>query len=668
MGLAPQLAAVTAREAIEAGARLGVSAECALDAWAAGLRCQGEFQRGYRGAVEEKLAGLERPAVILIGRPYVAYAPEVNLSIPRKIATRGFTVIPADALPAEAPPNTRNVWHFTQTAMAAIQYARQSTGYYICDLSCFSCGPDAIMYHRLRRELDGYPFCFLEIDSHTAHAGIETRIGAFLDIVEERRTRNATSSGAQKKRPAPARLEHGPDRTWIVTGGGQRLDMNAPEVMHVPLSDGPEFAHAMMTGCYAAAGSRVVSAPATSDTILQCARRVCSGRECLPFLSMMGKVVRHLETRPPGEVTVFHLLEQEGPCQIGAWYDAAPAIFEQLGEQNAVVGWPAAKNNYLGQGDGFVSMKVAAFLLSDILAEIRSSLACLAKDPAAALDLVGEVERALVAAGTSGLLAVDRALREAAPRLAQIDLRQAVRRTPRVLLFGGINRVFVDSPVRRFFEQRGILSKTTEWSEFMCFVQSEDIIRRGLSRGQLAPAEQCSMPALLGDLCHRESRTAAVEAVRARVNISLIEVVDRRWRRLAEESGLLFSPYVPFADIQREGHKHVSLNGYTEAPTTIGRYAALLKLLAFDAYVNIGAFNCAPANTASAVIQSLSLRTDAPYAIIEADGGDLTASQLRQLETVAAQCVRRRDSAARLPPSVRDRRVALPLFARPKMG
>jgi len=48
------------------------------------------------------------------------------------------------------------------------------------------------------------------------------------------------------------------------------------------------------------------------------------------------------------------------------------------------------------------------------------------------------------------------------------------------------------------------------------------------------------------------------------------------------------------------------------------------------------------------VIESLSLNTDAPYAIIESDGGGLTASQLRQLETVSAQCVRRRtDSTLR---------------------
>ena len=115
-------------------------------------------------------------------------------------------------------------------------------------------------------------------------------------------------------------------------------------------------------------------------------------------------------------------------------------------------------------------------------------------------------------------------------------------------------------------------------------------------------------------------------------------------RRIAAESGLLFSPYVPFGDVEREGHKRISLNGYTEAPMTVGRYAAMLASGAFDGYVNIGAFNCAPSSTASAVIHSLPLRTDTPYAVIESDGDCITPGQLRQLETVAVQCRRRRDA------------------------
>ncbi len=88
----------------------------------------------------------------------------------------------------------------------------------------------------------------------------------------------------------------------------------------------------------------------------------------------------------------------------------------------------------------------------------------------------------------------------------------------------------------------------------------------------------------------------------------------------------------------------MSVNGYSEAPMTIGRYANLLASGAFDGDVNIGAFNCAPANAASAVIHALSIRSDTPYAVIESDGDCITAGQLRQLETVAVQCRRRREA------------------------
>ncbi len=66
----------------------------------------------------------------------------------------------------EAGPE-HDVWPFTLDVLAAVDYARRHEDRYVCDISCFSCGPDAILHHRLRTELEGQPFCFLEIDSHT---------------------------------------------------------------------------------------------------------------------------------------------------------------------------------------------------------------------------------------------------------------------------------------------------------------------------------------------------------------------------------------------------------------------------------------------------------------------------------------------------------------------
>jgi len=649
MGLSPRLAVVTQQEVVSLGARLGVSAGQSGEAWQRAMAHQAAFERTYRESIEEALSEITGPAVVLVGRPYAAYAPEVNLSVPRKISTRGFSVVPGDALSMEWRASQRNVWHYTQTAMAAVEYARRHGDRYVCDISCFSCGPDAIIHHRLRRELEGQPFCFLEIDSHTAHAGIETRVGAFLDIIEASRRHVATVTPA-KRRITPARLEYDGTRAFVVTGGatgsGRRLALDAPEVVHVSLADGPQFVSDIYAGFYDSIGWRWKDSPNTDAAALQYAKRVCSGRECLPFLSMVGKAVKYLETRPPGEVTVFQLLDQEGPCQIGAWYDAAPIIFERLGEANAVVAWPTPKNNFLGQGNKLGAMKVAAYVLSDVLAEMRSALRCLAKDRGAALALLGELEARLIAASHHGLWATERELRHAAQRLAGVPLRALVEQSARVLLFGGLNRIFVDGPVKDFFEERGILTKTTEMSEFICFMQAEEIVRLGFSHGRLAPVDQCSMTALLSELISGADRPAAMRALGARIRIGFIEMLDRRWRRIAAGSGLLFSLYVAFGDVEREGHKRISLNGYTEAPMTVGRYATLLESGAFDGYVNIGAFNCAPANTASAVIHALSLRSDTPYAVIECDGDCITTGQLRQLEMVAVQSRRRREGLA----------------------
>jgi predicted nucleotide-binding protein (sugar kinase/HSP70/actin superfamily) len=389
---------------------------------------------------------------------------------------------------------------------------------------------------------------------------------------------------------------------------------------------------------------RTAFPPNTDAQTLQYGRRVCSGRECLPFQAMVGKVVKYLETRPPGEVTVFHLLDQDGPCQNGAWYDAAPIILERMGEMNSVVAWATARNNYLGKGQRLGAMIVAAYVLSDVLTEMRSALRCLAKDVPVALDLLNEMEGRLIMASRTGLISAERELRQVVKRLATMPLGAPVDGSARVLLFGGVNRIFIDGPVRDFFETRGILTKTTEMTEFICYLQAEDIVRFGFSRGHLDPLEQCSMPLLLTELLSDGNRADAVRAISARVRIEFIERMEQRWRSIAAQSGLLFSPHLRLAEIESEGHKRISLNGYTEAPITVGRYAALLASRAFDGYVNVGAFNRAPANTASAVIQTLSHRTDTPYAIIEADGDCFTPGQLRQLETIAVQCRRRRVS------------------------
>jgi len=205
LGLSGHLMDTTLSEIEGLGMLLGKSKDEARQAGLEALNHYNRFKEEYRRCGEKALKEISgEPAIVISGRPYTAYAREVNLALPRKITSRGYHVIPADMLPP-LPDNLhyRDVWHFTQEIGNAVKHVQENPDYHLCLLSCFSCGPDSVMYHTFREELAGQTFCYLEIDAHTAHAGFETRIGAFLDIVDATRPsqpRTAETKKGQEER------------------------------------------------------------------------------------------------------------------------------------------------------------------------------------------------------------------------------------------------------------------------------------------------------------------------------------------------------------------------------------------------------------------------------------------------------------------------------------
>lgn len=146
----------------------------------------------------------KRPVVVLAGRPYIVCSAEANLALPGMVIQRGYHVVGSDMLPPlRSTANPRDVWYHTQQIMNAVAYARRHPNIYLVLVSCFSCIPDASMYHVIREALSGRVFCYLEIDSHTAHSGFETRVEAFLDIAEaaERKTANKNRSDPESISP-----------------------------------------------------------------------------------------------------------------------------------------------------------------------------------------------------------------------------------------------------------------------------------------------------------------------------------------------------------------------------------------------------------------------------------------------------------------------------------
>ena len=65
--------------------------------------------------------------------------------------------------------------------------AKQHPNLFLLSVSNFSCTIDAFTHSMLASEMGSKPYLVLEIDAHTADAGVQTRLEAFLDIIHNYR-------------------------------------------------------------------------------------------------------------------------------------------------------------------------------------------------------------------------------------------------------------------------------------------------------------------------------------------------------------------------------------------------------------------------------------------------------------------------------------------------
>ncbi len=76
------------------------------------------------------------------------------------------------------------VCHFAIQILNAAALVKEHPNLFLLTVSNFSCTIDAFTHSLLASELGSKPYLTLEIDAHTADAGVQTRLEPFLDIVQ----------------------------------------------------------------------------------------------------------------------------------------------------------------------------------------------------------------------------------------------------------------------------------------------------------------------------------------------------------------------------------------------------------------------------------------------------------------------------------------------------
>ncbi|MFC1654397.1 acyl-CoA dehydratase activase-related protein, partial [Myxococcota bacterium] len=474
----------TSRSAFEGVAeQLGFTRAQGSRAYDAGVEHYRRFQVAYRelgkkvlGEVEENP---ERVYIALLGRPYNAFTRDANMGIPRKFTSQGVTVIPFDMIypdDAEIPPN--NYWYYGQQNMKAVKQVRKIDNLYLSWISNFSCAPDSFMLHYVRWLMGQKPYLVLEIDSHTADAGLDTRVEAFLDIVESyRRHVEPTPEKPFQRRYQVAMKEEYCDIVDSKTG--KRLDIRDPRVHLIWPPMGDLSCEALSVASHRQ-GINSTNLPLPDVHSTQLARNVASGKECIPALLVLGSILQRFKDRAPVSGEDIYLVvvpSTLGPCRTGQYHVFFDRLFEEMGWENLVLLVANSENSYRELGPTFSRDTWRGLVLGDYFADIRNSLKLLASDPDSALKLFGSVWQDVMSALETGPKELDRELKRAAERLTRVPRKGRLEDLKKVLIVGEIyvrrDNFSVDE-ISEMLISKGIYPKVTgitEWFHYTDFAR-----------------------------------------------------------------------------------------------------------------------------------------------------------------------------------------------------
>jgi predicted CoA-substrate-specific enzyme activase len=297
-----------------------------------------------------------RPAVML-GRPYNTTDPHLNLGLVEKLINQNVMPVPIDMLDLSGYnifKNYRNMyWPNGQKMIAAAQHVAATKNLYAVYISNFRCGPDSFIWHYVTEELKGKPFLHLEVDEHSADAGMVTRIEAFLDSLKGAEMNEKKEIDVIRPRKSPSSIREG-------------------KVLYFPyMNDAAYFISAAARSCGIA--SEVL--PKQTGEDLAIGRKYTSSKECFPMICTTGSFVKKLQE--PGadpSKMIFFMPDHNGPCRFGQYNQFHRILFDRLGYREAELLTPSNDTSYADvAGDKSQKFRINAwkgFVVSDFLRKI----------------------------------------------------------------------------------------------------------------------------------------------------------------------------------------------------------------------------------------------------------------------------------------------------------
>ncbi|THB67438.1 MAG: activase, partial [Spirochaetaceae bacterium] len=475
---------------VDMAAGMGISEDEATRAFMTAHAKQDEYfrraQEMGRQAVEDARKA-DRPVIALLGRPYNAFTKDANMGIPKKFTSRGFTIIPYDILPFEGQDIFPNMyWYYGQQDMKTAQFLKNEDNIYITFITNFSCAPDSFMLHYIKWIMGTKPFLILELDSHSADAGVDTRVEAFLDIIEGYRSKLGELH--------TERYDNG--LRFVNTGDENIHIRDEVHNRNIPIRNNPkvrmlvsnmgDLGTRMVAEVINSTGISAIPMPMADHETIQVARAHSSGKECVPSHLVLGGALKFLASDQyrKDEIYLLFVPITTGPCRTGQYFVFYENLFRDLRIENVVVFTMSADNSYTELGPKFSRHIWWAMLIGDYMKDVENTLRACAVDPKAAMVEFHRHFNELVEVAGRDVSKAPQVLKLVSRDLQKVPLRHKMKHAPRVLIVGEIyvrRDDFAVDELIELFSHKGIIGKvsgTTEWIHYLDFVRRYDLRKR----------------------------------------------------------------------------------------------------------------------------------------------------------------------------------------------
>ncbi|MCD4657180.1 MAG: acyl-CoA dehydratase activase [Planctomycetes bacterium] len=576
----------------------------------------------------------EKTAVILFGRSYNAFADEANLGIPRKFASRGFQILPFDSLRYDEEECIENLgWAACQEIIKAAHVVKRHPQLFGVFITNFGCGPDSIILTYFRDIMGSKPSLTLELDSHSADAGVNTRVEAFMDIVERYRTLHTPGVSPDNGYRSAKVVKNGNQYNYI-TSEGESVHWKDPRVKLFLPSMGrftTGLGGAALTGC----GFNCEPSEPPDFSTLMLGRKHTLCKECLPLILVTGSLLDRVKKRKdPNELLLYFMPATIGSCRFCQYYIFLQRLVEKLQIPNVAMLTFSGASSFSGFGGRTIVTLLKAVLVADVMDEIHNTLCVLAVDKEQALHVFNKQIQTIAQCFKEQPKRLYSVLKDVSLELSLIELTRPLSEARKVLVCGEMtvrkDEFSSEGVVNRLME-RGIVVKRAPLIEYIHYMDYLSSTERTY-KSKIRLGERFEL--LVRNLFKRR--------------------IEKKIKRTFARSGLYKYEMVDIKDIMKKGSVFIPESFTGEMILAIGSfYREIVKHV--HGVVSIGPFACLPTRIIESIlslecrledndrleemqgIEHLKRYTTLPFLSVESDGNPLPQIMQTRLESFCLQ-------------------------------